>query len=339
MLDPLPAAGLRRRSFAHVLCGAAALPALLIALGVPQMASATGTRAGTLINNTATATYDEGGPTIQVNSNTSSLRVDELVDTIVTWGNPSDVITTPGATSQVLTYQVTNTGNGQEAFTLATVANIGGDQYDPTVNQIVIDNGNGTYEPGIDTIYTPGSNDPVLTPDQSITVFVISTTPAGVTDGNRGGVRLTATSTTGTGAPGTSFAGQGEGGGDAVIGTTGGDGADEGYYRVSAATVALVKSASVSDPFGGSDALPGATITYTIVATVTGGGSLNNLTINDTTPTGSTYKPGSITLGGTSLTDAADADAGRFNSNAIAVALGTVAGGQTRTVTFQVTIN
>lgn len=311
-----------------------------LGLANPSIALAAGTRAGTMINNTATASFDPGGgTTVTVDSNTHTMQVDELIDTTVAWGDPSDVVTTPGSTSQVLTYSVTNTGNGVETFTLGTVSTIGGDNYDPTVTSIVIDDGDGVYEPGIDTVYVPGSNDPTLNPDQVLTVFVISTTPTGLADGNRGGVLLTATSNTGTGAPGTSFAGVGEGGGDAVVGSTGGDGSDDGYYQVSAATVALVKSASVVDPFGGANAVPGATITYSIVATTSGSGSLAGLTINDVVPAGTTYKPGSIKLGGGALTDASDADAGAFSANAIAVALGTVPGGQTRTVTFQVVID
>ncbi|MEQ1688329.1 MAG: hypothetical protein ABL874_07130 [Sphingopyxis sp.] len=306
---------------------------------VPQAVMATGTRAGTLIDNTATATYDPGSGPVTVNSNLHSLKVDELIDTTVAWSDSADVVTTPGATSQVLKYQVTNTGNGVETFGLSTVANIGGDQYDPSVTSIVIDDGDGVYEPGIDTVYVAGAGDLVLNPDQSITVFVVSTTPSGVVDGDRGGVRLVATSKTGTGAPGTSFAGAGEGGGNAVIGATGGDGENDGFYLVSSATVALVKSAKVIDPFGGTTSVPGSRITYTIIATTTGTGSLSGLSISDAVPTGTTYFPGSITLGGVVQSDAADTDAGSFASNIASVVLGTVAGGQTRTVTFQVTIN
>jgi uncharacterized repeat protein (TIGR01451 family) len=110
---------------------------------------------------------------------------------------------------------------------------------------------------------------------------------------------------------------------------------------VSAAVVALVKSATIVDPFGGTTAVPGSTITYSIVATTTGSGSLPNLTITDVVPTGTTYVPGSITLNAASQTDAADADASRFDTGTgtVSVGLGTVAGGQTRTVTFRVTIN
>lgn len=321
---------------AHLRLAILASVSILAATG--HAAHAAGTRAGTLIDNTATATFDQNGVPSTVNSNTHTLRVDEVIDTVVDWGDPADIVTTPGATSQVLRYTVTNTGNGRETLSLATNNGIGGDQYDPIVNQIIIDDGDGIYEPGIDQVYDPSSGI-TLDPDASVTIFVVSTTPGGVSDGNRGGVRLTATSRTGVGAPGTSFSGAGDGGGDAVLGTTGGDGSDDGFYQVSAATVALVKSATVADPFGGTSAVPGSVITYTIVATTSGSGNLPNLAINDAIPATTTYVPGSIRLGGAPLTDAADADAGSFASNAISVSLGTVAGGQTRTVTFQARIN
>jgi uncharacterized repeat protein (TIGR01451 family) len=310
------------------------------AIALPfSAANAAGTRAGTNIDNTATATYDQGGTPATVNSNTHRILVDELINVVVDWNDPADVPTTPGATNQVTAYQITNTGNGIETFGLTTVSTVAGDNYDPTVTSIVIDDGDGVYEPGIDTVYVPNANDPVLNPDQSVVIFVLATTPGSVTDNNRGGVQLIATSRTGTGAPGTSFAGQGEGGGAAVIGSTGGDGDDTGFYRVASATVALVKSATVSDPFGGSTAVPGSVVTYTIVANVTGSGSLPQLRIGDIVPNGTTYIPNSITLGGTGQSDAVDADAGSFASNTVTVNLGTVPGGQSRTVTFQVRIN
>ena len=326
-------------AFSRTLFVSTASIAVISALSLASPAYAAGTRAGTVIDNTATATYDEGGTPVEVDSNLNSLTVDELLDTVVAWDDGADVATTPGATGGALTFTITNTGNGEEAFLLSTVSTVGGDDYDPTGVTIVIDDGDGVYEPGIDVVYVAGAGNPVLDPDETITVFVIANTPGGLSDGDRGGVQLTAEAVTGTGAPGTSFAGQGEGGGDAVVGTTGADGEDDGYFQVAAATVSLAKSATVADPFGGTNAVPGSTITYQIVATTSGSGSLPNLAINDAIPAGTTFVPGSITLGGTTLTDAADADAGRFASNNVSVSLGTVAGGQTRTVTFQVTID
>ena len=64
----------------------------------------------------------------------------------------------------------------------------------------------------------------MLAADAFINVFVVNDIPAGVVDGNIGRSRLTAEARTGTGAPGTTFAGAGVGGTDAVVGTTGADG-------------------------------------------------------------------------------------------------------------------
>ena len=76
-----------------------------------------------------------------------------------------------------------------------------------------------------------------------------------------------------------------------------------------------------------------------IVATVAGSGSVSGLAITDDIPADTNYVPASIKLGGSALSDAADADAGDYNGTRINVALGTVAGGQTRTVTFQTMID
>lgn len=305
-----------------------------------EPAHAVGTAAGTTISNTATATYtDAGGATVSVPSNQVDVRIDELLNVTVATADPGDIAVLPGATNQPLSFTVTNTGNGTEAFRLAPVNAIGGDAFDPATTSLVIDNGNGVYDPGIDTVYAAGSNDPILAPDTSVRVFVLSTIPASATDGQRGETDLTATSATGSGVPGTAFAGQGQGGGDAVVGLSTALGRDDGFYIVSAATVAFVKSAVVLDPFGGTKSVPGAVITYTLVATVSGTGTLANLAAGDPVPASTTYVPGSITSQAIAITDLTDADAGEFAANTVSVRFGTVPGGQTRTVTFKVRIN
>jgi uncharacterized repeat protein (TIGR01451 family) len=287
---------------------------------LPFGARAAPTVAGTTISNTATATYDDpDGVQKTTPSNTVNILVDELLDVTVVSADPGDMPAAPGSTNQVLSFTVTNTGNGSEAFRLTPNGTVGGDQFDPTTTSIVIDNGNGVYDPGVDVVYTPGSNDPVLAPEASAKIFVLSTIPGGAANGARGAVTLTAAAVTGIGAPGTSFPGLGQGGGDAVVGSSGADGVDDGAYVVQTATVALVKSATVSDPFGGTESVPGSIITYTLVATVTGNGTLSNMVIGDAIPVGTTYRPGTITLQGGALSDAADADAGEFSGSAVAV--------------------
>jgi uncharacterized repeat protein (TIGR01451 family) len=303
-----------------------------------QPAFAAGTLAGTDIQNIASATYDTPSGPVTLQSNTVVIKVDELLDVTVTSTDPGDVTTAPGAIGNVLTYQVTNTGNGDEAFTLTASVNNGGDDFDPLLQQIVIDNGNGVYDPGIDTIYIAGSNDPVISPDQSITIFIITNTPASTINGNRADVGLTAVAKTGSGTPGTSFAGLGQGGGDAVVGATGADGNDSGFLAVQAASVILVKSATILDPLGGNRPVPGAVVTYSLVATVSGSGTMNNLVITDPIPAGSQYQAASMTLEAAALTDAVDTDTGNYNGTRISVGAGNVPAGQTRTVTFKVRI-
>lgn len=240
----------------------------------------------------------------------------------------------------MLKFQVTNAGNGPEAFALATQSAIGGDDFDPTPTGIVVDsNGNGAYDAGVDAVYKAGTNDPVLAPDASVTVFVLSSIPASAVDGARGYMRLVATAATGSGAPGTLIAGRGDGGGDAVVGATTARAQADGTYVLASVAVAVVKSAAVLDPFGGTRALPGSVITYSLAATLSGTGTPSNLTLSDTIPSGTAYQPGTLALDGAALTDAADADGGVFAANAVSVTLPTASAGSTRTVSFKVKIN
>jgi uncharacterized repeat protein (TIGR01451 family) len=331
---------LRHQQNAHPLRNGLPFAALVLTLAsVSAPAFAAGTLAGTDIDNVAEATYDTPSGPVTIQSNMVRIKVDELLDVTVVTTDPGDITTAPGATGNVQTFRVTNTGNGEEAFRLTANTGVGGDDFDPTLTQIILDtNGNGVYDPGVDTVYVAGSNDPVLQPDQSRTVFVITSTPVSVTNGNRGTTNLMAVAITGSGAPGTSFVGVGQGGGNAVVGNTGADADANSFLAVQAASLALVKSATILDPFGGNRPVPGAVITYTLVATVSGSGTLNNLVINDPIPAGVTYQAGSITHEAAGLTDAADADAGNFNGTRISVASGNVPAGQTRTVTFRTVI-
>ena len=316
--------------------------ALLAGIAIAVSASpafARGTLAGTAIENTAVATFDGPGGSVQVPSNQVTVTVDELIDPVVEGNDPGDVIALPGATGAVHSFTLTNNGNGSEAFVLTAVHTNGGDEFDPTANSIVIDsNNNGVYDEGIDTVYVPGTNDPVLAPDESVAVFVLSDIPSAVSDGDRGQVTLVADSATGTGAPGTSFAGAGEGGGNAVLGASGGTDEDDGFFVISSAAVALLKSATIVDPFGGNTAVPGSIITYSLTANATGSGSVTGVVISDAIPTGTVYEPASMTLAGAALTDASGDDAGTFSGTGISVDLGTVTGGTSQTVTFQVRI-
>ena len=313
-------------------------PLAIAAALITTPAHAGGVKAGTLIENTASATYDGGAGPVTIPSNTITVKVDELLDVTVTSRDSGPVSAAPG--SAVLTFELTNTGNGPEAYTLTANPAVAGNDFDTTVNGIAVDtNGNGVYDPGVDQMLTGPATTAAIAADASLTVFVLVTIPGGVADGDQSDVSLLAEAVTGTGAPGTAFAGQGAGGGNAIVGSTGANATATGSLSAGITDVDLIKSATVRDPFGGTGIVPGATITYAIRAEVRGSGSVSDLVVTDAAPADTTYVAGSLKLDGATLTDAADADAGRSGTSGISVDLGTVSGGSSRTVTFQVTID
>ncbi len=315
-----------------------ALAVSLFAVVAVTPAKAAGVDAGTLIENTATATYVDGTGPQTVDSNTVSVRVDELLDVTVTSLDAGPIGTATG--DEVLTFEITNQGNGPEAFELTAEPAVAGNDFDTTVDGIAVDtNGNGTYDPGVDQILTAPETTAVLDADETLTVFVLVTVPASATDTQESDVELTVEAVTGTGAPGTSFAGQGVSGGDAIVGTTGADATATGSLLVGITTVDLVKSVTIVDPFGGTSAVPGSVVTFTISAEVVGSGSVDNLIVTDAFPADTTYVAGTLTLAGGALTDASGDDAGEATATGISVDLGTVAGGTTQAITFDVTID
>lgn len=321
---------------------ASALLAVCQLLAVPAWSA--GTAAGTVIQNTAVVSFDLGGTTATQNSNTVSLTVVERLDVLVTLQN-SQVFVAPSDVNRSILYTVTNSGNGSETMQLTIDSVLAGDDFDPVpaVPPIYFDSdASGDFTAG-DVAYVSGNNDPVLAPDESVDILIVNNIPGGVVNGNLGRSELTATSATGTGNPGDTFAGQGDGGLDAVIGSSGGNAASVGEYLVADVAITIQKAVSVSDPFGGSEVVPGATLTYTITVEVNNAGTATASAVNDPVPADTTFVAGSITLNGGSLTDPIDADAGELDTSgpaSVVVRLGdlTQADG-IQTVEFQVTID
>lgn len=305
------------------------------ALQVPAAAQVT--QAGIVIDNTAEATYDDSGVTRTVTSNTVQVRVDELLDVAAASleAGPLAVRASPA----VLSFLVSNTGNGPEAFTLEADTAVAGNAFDATLDSVAIDsNGNGVYDPGVDEVLPAPSVTVSRAAGVSQTVFVILTIPAGIADGAQSAVHLIARTATGTGAPGTLFAGAGENGTDAVVGLSGGVAVTTGQLVGRVSKVTLVKSAMVNDPFGGTTVVPGATITYGLEASVGGSATVNGLVITDAIPASTIYVANSLTLDGQPLSDAPDDDVGEASSAGITVNLGNVPGGSSSIVTFAVLV-
>ena len=87
-------------------------------------------------------------------------------------------------------------------------------------------------------------------------------------------------------------------------------------------------------------AVPGSIVTFTIVAEVSGSGSVSDLVVADIIPDGTTYVTGSLALDGDPLTDAAGDDAGEASdADGITVDLGSVSAPATQSISFNVTID
>ncbi len=310
----------------------------------PLSVHAAGTTAGTTIQSTATVSYTVAGSPVSANSNTASVIVVEILNVTVTLQSPT-VTAVAGATNKALVFRVTNTGNSNETFALAGLSALVGDDFDPVPATpfLYIDTDASGDLSAADTPYVAGSNDPALAADANVGIIVLNNIPAGLADGTRGRSQLHAAARTGTGAPGTVFAGQGTGGVDAIAGTSGGQAQIYGEYLVGAVNVSAVKSQTVTNAFGNSEPVPGATIAYRVVVAATGSGTAVGAAFRDAIPANTTYVAGSLKRNGTSLTDAADADTGVYvvtPAPAVTVALGDLTSAVgAQTIEFAVTIN
>lgn len=305
--------------------------ALCVAASVVAFAAAparAATPAGTPIANTAKLTFAAAdGSTPTLTSNTVTLPTAEILNVTIAADMPTRA--TRGNETVAVGFVVTNTGNGKEDYTLAVSSAATG----VSVDRVAIDSdGDGAYSATADQTLAPGAA-LALTPGQVVRVFVL-VDAAQIGAGTAITARVTAR--TGSGAAGTTFPAAGDGGSDAIVGATGATATAATQLSPTAGLPTLTKSQSVFAPDGSSRAIPGAIVTYRLVAGFVG--ATRGVVIDDPIPAGTAYVPGSLRLDDAALTDAGDADAGSAGAGAIRVALGDIAGAGSRTIQFSVKI-
>ena len=301
--------------------------AALVASAAPAQAqTTTGTVAGTVVSNTAQASFTVNGAAQTATSNTSTFVVDRKVNLTVVTAQGGATQVNLGQVGAVATFRVTNTTNGTQDFLLAATQIVpagiltGTNNYVLSNLKIYVDkNGNGVFDPGVDT----ASWIDELAPDGTATVFVVGDVPD-QQNADRAFVGLDVTVAAG-GVAGTAGAAlvatdlnaiNGEAVVDVVFadddndGTLGLDIARNGQgwayaafqVGVHSVSLSLNKSATViSDGVSTllPKALPGAVVQYCL--TVTNATLLtpaNNVVVSDVVPPNMTYVPGSITVGG-----------------------------------------
>lgn len=321
---------------------------------VAAAALAAGTPAGTPIPNSATLNYAIGGvAATPLTAIAQPIIVAEVINlSLITQGDSA--VNSPDS-GRALAFLLTNTGNGNEAFSFTRNNLIAGtgDQFDPVsaASPIYIESGlQAGFQasgPNADTVYMPGTNEPVLAADTTRVVYVVSNIPGGQITGALGFVSLAASSVTVGAAnanPGTSLAGLGQGLNnavvDAVVGGSRARAAVQGRYLISGLAVTVNKTVlSVKDPLGGALVMPGSVLTYRVVMSLTGIGTAENLVLADPLATHTTYVPASLLVEGVARTDAADADNASFAAGTVSVSFGSTAAPATRTVEFKATVN
>lgn len=381
---------LERPSF--LLRGIGATSVLLL---LAQSALAIGTDEDTDVNNMATVNYDVGGVGQEViesdpagnnvpgvgQGGFTMFEVDRKIDFELV-GPVANTIIVPNETDAVLTFTLTNSGNDHQDFGF-TVTNQGGDDFDmneitSTLRVFVDGNGNGSYDPGVDTATFVDE----LPPDgvTTATIFVVADadnpTPingwlatlelvANAHDGNDGV----------TGGAIGALAADHSGDLDdpavvqnvfAELGNVNYDNAFEalGTYEVQSAALNVTKtSAVISDPFSTAPnwkAIPGAVVEYTVTIENTGATPTDDVSVSDTIAIANvTFNTGQYPNGdaditvnavdviapGTCVADADATDGCTYDAVTGALVLGIAApgvsipAGQTAVFTYQVTIN
>ena len=263
-------------------------------------AYAAGTLSGTAISNLATLSYSVGTvaqPVIgsSATGNTSgagtatSFVVDNKVNLALTETGNTVTNVSPGSTNQVTTFTITNLGNTAQGYTFVAANQLAGsaviagtaDTIDVSNFRVFVDsNGNGIYDPGVDTAVAIST----LAPDATVTVFVVADIPVGATNGQQANITLTATTTTtGTTTPVVATVGADTAGVDIVfadaataelafVGTSAardGQATARDAFRIASAVISVAKTSTlICDPFNGSGVdrknIPGSIVRWTI---------------------------------------------------------------------------
>ena len=313
--------------------------------------NAAGTIAGTEITNSATVSYGPANSQTVSTPATASFKVDEIINVNVTaLDSGKNVDVNAGDTSSVQAYRVTNLGNGNEVFDFrdSSTGDFAPDStnifYEPVIG------GNGQFD-GTESAYTSGSGLD-LDPDQEYYVYLVSNIPAGSAIDQTSTLTFDAVSQTpgaSTAAIGGILTGAGTGNTDAVVATVNGTASDATTFTVKAAPAAVVDivktivsvTANVNGQTVTGQYIPGATVKYSVLVTITSG-TAEGLEIIDSLPTDVTFVANTLKqqINGAGGFTAVDPANGGYDSNThkVSVSFGTQTTG-TYEIQLDATIN
>ena len=304
------------------------LSASVIALPMAAAAFAI-TPAGTSITNQARLQFHVQNAPGEIQSNAVAFTVVQLLGVAVTSQDAGDVGVNSPDVSRVLSFRVTNIGNGTETYRLSRSDTVPGDDFDPLLPPgptaaLYLENG---LQPGFqatgpnaDVAYVAGSNDPSLAAGADRIVYLVSAIPPGQAHLGTGRSQLIATSAQSDvpGQPaGAALPPLSGGLQERVVGASRGQAAAQGAYRVTGVQTLVEKTvAKVLDPNGGDTVMPGAVISYRLVVELRGVGTASSVVVSDSLPAQVRYKPGALRVNGALQTEAVDADPAEVDASA-----------------------
>ncbi|MCH9813459.1 MAG: hypothetical protein K0U47_05890 [Epsilonproteobacteria bacterium] len=338
---------------------------------------AAGTLSGTTVTNSATLSFGDSAETAEtLTSNTDSFVVDNMVDMTVVTLDEAAVQTKSGDIGTALKFKVKNEGNTVQDFALSavkttTTITLGSetlnDNFDATNVTVVLDNGDGVYDPVTDTATYIDE----LAPDAEAVVYIVADMPEEQENNDVAIYDLKAQVAQG-GAPATEGSVIENDDSDQAdnpltveivfaedASSVAGDGARDGIYlsadafKIIIADMTIAKQSVVmSDPLGGANPkrIPGAVIRYCFTVTNNGGAAVAIANITDDLDESmydvSLLQSNDVKIVDGDVFDCAVAAAGETNTGTVDNATGVVEiildggvdAGQTRNAYFNVTL-
>jgi uncharacterized repeat protein (TIGR01451 family) len=269
---------------------------------------AKGVSAGTVITNVATLSFEVDSTKQMIVSNKTKDIVAQLLDVDVSSLDAQGVIVKSMQKDQVLTFKVTNIGNGQDRYKLS-VSHNQLSKFRAKNKRLYTDtNNNKSYDQKDTEKYTLD-----LLEDESAIVFIIGDIrEINLDKPSKNIIYLKAKSLIGgSGKKGTLYTKKGVKGVDAIDGINGGVGEGESAYIFNVnKDVLLTKSALVHNIYGTNEAVEGAIITYDINVSTVKNKIAKCVEVIDFIPKDTEYLKNSIKIDSKSITDAIDLDGG-----------------------------
>ncbi len=345
--------------------------ALLINLLSLNPMYAQGVAAGTDISNTVVVNYKlagidqdpiESSPTGNKisgigNGSPTQFIVDRKIDLVLTGNTNANV--NPSESQAEVTFTLLNEGNDSQEFNLQTNSIIPSDDFDTASCTYQVLSVTGVPLAGV---VLPSSGNIKLKADQQANISVKCNIPAFVGGqalvvGDSSLISLSAFAEKNSDGSSTSQSNGADNPNNIETVFADSAGSDDAirdarhsarrrYFIANSTTspsISIDKSiVNISDTSGGTTAVTGSQVTYKILITTAGIGTIDNLIITDPTPSGMNYKANSILLNSNNLSDSSDADSADFgfsNSNTATINLGNIAAGSQHEIQLSYIIN